>query len=42
MQVTEDLIRVPKEFLKLNKDLFLTMDIFREEDTIIYHTEPQD
>ena len=28
IRVTEDLIRVPKEFLKPNKDLFLTMDIF--------------
>ena len=26
--VTEDLIRVPKDFFKLNKDVFLTMDIF--------------
>ena len=26
--VTEDITRVPKEFLKLNKDIFLTMDIF--------------
>ena len=28
IQVTEDFIRVLKEVLKLNKDLFLTMDIF--------------
>ena len=28
IKVTEYLIRVPKEFSKLNKDLFLTMDIF--------------
>ena len=26
--MSEDLIRVPKEFLKLHKDVFLTMDIF--------------
>ena len=28
IRVTEDLIRVPKELLKLNRDVFLTMDIF--------------
>ena len=28
IRVTEDLIRVPKEFLKLNKYVLLTMDIF--------------
>ena len=26
--MTEEIIRVPKEFLKLNKDVFLTMDVF--------------
>ena len=31
IRVTEDLIRVPKEFLKLNKDVFLTMDIYFRE-----------
>ena len=28
IQVTEDIIRLPKDFLKLNKYVFLTMDIF--------------
>ena len=42
IQFSEDLIRVTKEFLKLHKDVFLTLDFFVKIYTILAHIDQQD
>jgi hypothetical protein len=40
--VSDDLIKIPPDILKLHKDICLAVDIFCEQYSFLYHTESKD